>query len=61
MFSIFMHVGHITFEFCLTSNYKHSIAAIPLNKQLYTFSYICVTAGAAGVVFSIFYYLVSGN
>uniref|UniRef100_A0A804QVK0 Heparan-alpha-glucosaminide N-acetyltransferase n=1 Tax=Zea mays TaxID=4577 RepID=A0A804QVK0_MAIZE len=27
----------------------HFSHAIPLNKQLYTFSYICVTAGAAGV------------
>nr|CAB3479337.1 unnamed protein product [Digitaria exilis] len=32
--------------------------AIPLNKQLYTFSYICVTAGAAGIVFSLLYFLV---
>ena len=30
---------------------SHSLAAIPLNKQLYTFSYICVTASAAGIVF----------
>ncbi|KAL6613874.1 hypothetical protein ACP70R_036144 [Stipagrostis hirtigluma subsp. patula] len=36
----------------------HFSHAIPLNKQLYTFSYICVTAGAAGIVFSIFYFLV---
>lgn len=33
-------------------------AAIPLNKQLYTFSYVCVTAGAAALVFSAFYILV---
>uniref|UniRef100_A0A453GFX5 Uncharacterized protein n=1 Tax=Aegilops tauschii subsp. strangulata TaxID=200361 RepID=A0A453GFX5_AEGTS len=32
--------------------------AIPLNKQLYTLSYICVTAGAAGIVFSMLYFLV---
>jgi len=36
----------------------HFSHAIPLNKQLYTFSYICVTAGAAGVVFSALYFLV---
>ncbi|RLN24113.1 hypothetical protein C2845_PM07G33750 [Panicum miliaceum] len=36
----------------------HFSHAIPLNKQLYTFSYICVTAGAAGFVFSILYFLV---
>ena len=33
-------------------------AAIPLNKQLYTLSYVCVTAGAAALVFSAFYILV---
>ncbi|RZR93562.1 hypothetical protein BHM03_00022112 [Ensete ventricosum] len=33
-------------------------AAIPLNKQLYSFSYVCVTAGAAAIVFCIFYFLV---
>jgi heparan-alpha-glucosaminide N-acetyltransferase len=38
---------------------SHVVAAIPLNKQLYTFSYICVTAGAAGIVFSMLYFLVS--
>ena len=37
----------------------HFVAAIPLNKQLYTLSYICVTAGAAGIVFSMLYFLVS--
>lgn len=34
-------------------------AAIPINKQLYSFSYVCFTAGAAGIVFSAFYVLVS--
>lgn len=33
-------------------------AAIPLNKQLYSISYVCLTAGAAGIVFSAFYALV---
>ncbi|XP_008789968.3 heparan-alpha-glucosaminide N-acetyltransferase isoform X3 [Phoenix dactylifera] len=36
----------------------HFSHAIPLNKQLYSFSYVCVTAGAAAIVFSIFYFLV---
>ncbi|KAI3496204.1 hypothetical protein L1887_38559 [Cichorium endivia] len=33
----------------------HFTDAIPLNKQLYTFSYVCVTSGAAALVFSFFY------
>lgn len=36
----------------------HFTHAIPLNKQLYTFSYVCVTSGAAALVFSTFYVLV---
>ncbi|XP_008454037.2 uncharacterized protein LOC103494580 isoform X1 [Cucumis melo] len=36
----------------------HFTHAIPLNKQLYTFSYVCVTSGAAALVFSVFYILV---
>jgi heparan-alpha-glucosaminide N-acetyltransferase len=44
---------------CLNLVVSHLLAAIPLNKQLYSFSYICVTAGAAGIVFSILYFLVS--
>ncbi|KAK1278179.1 hypothetical protein QJS04_geneDACA007271 [Acorus gramineus] len=36
----------------------HFTSAIPLNKQLYSFSYVCVTAGAAALVFSSFYILV---
>jgi hypothetical protein len=35
------------------------LAAIPMNKQLYSFSFVCFTAGAAGIVFSGFYILVS--
>uniref|UniRef100_A0A0D9XQS9 Heparan-alpha-glucosaminide N-acetyltransferase catalytic domain-containing protein n=1 Tax=Leersia perrieri TaxID=77586 RepID=A0A0D9XQS9_9ORYZ len=34
------------------------LAAIPINKQLYSFSYVCFTAGAAGVVLSAFYILI---
>ncbi|KAG8390983.1 hypothetical protein BUALT_Bualt01G0140500 [Buddleja alternifolia] len=36
----------------------HFTDAIPLNKQLYTLSYVCVTCGAAALVFSTFYILV---
>ncbi|XVF31383.1 hypothetical protein REPUB_Repub16aG0141400 [Reevesia pubescens] len=36
----------------------HFTHAIPLNKQLYTFSYICVTSGAAALVFSAIYIMV---
>ncbi|KAK1583798.1 hypothetical protein Q3G72_027022 [Acer saccharum] len=33
----------------------YKFEAIPLNKQLYTFSYVCVTSGAAALVFSAIY------
>ncbi|KAK9291561.1 hypothetical protein L1049_019509 [Liquidambar formosana] len=36
----------------------HFTNVIPLNKQLYSFSYVCVTSGAAALVFSAFYILV---
>ncbi|XP_042428405.1 heparan-alpha-glucosaminide N-acetyltransferase-like [Zingiber officinale] len=36
----------------------HFSNAIPLNKQLYSFSYVCVTAGAAGLVLSAFYAMI---
>ncbi|KAK8621079.1 hypothetical protein V6N13_067522 [Hibiscus sabdariffa] len=36
----------------------NSFQAIPINKQLYSFSYVCFTAGAAGIVFSAFYILI---
>ncbi|GAB4835799.1 hypothetical protein Ancab_000715 [Ancistrocladus abbreviatus] len=36
----------------------HFTHAIPLNKQLYSLSYVCVTSGAAALVFSAFYILV---
>lgn len=49
--------------FCLSihSNilfFSGAIVAIPLNKQLYTLSYVCLTAGAAALVFSAIYALV---
>ncbi|GLJ08977.1 hypothetical protein SUGI_0099540 [Cryptomeria japonica] len=36
----------------------HFTDAIPFNKQLYSFSYVCLTAGVGGIVFSAFYILV---
>ncbi|XP_027351971.1 heparan-alpha-glucosaminide N-acetyltransferase isoform X5 [Abrus precatorius] len=36
----------------------HFTHAIPLNKQLYTLSYVCVTSGAAALLFSAFYIMV---
>ncbi|KAI4301759.1 hypothetical protein L6164_035006 [Bauhinia variegata] len=33
----------------------HFTHAIPLNKQLYTLSYVCLTSGTAGLIFSAFY------
>ncbi|KAK1441063.1 hypothetical protein QVD17_06900 [Tagetes erecta] len=36
----------------------HFTDAIPINKQLYSISYVCFTAGAAGIVFSAFYVLI---
>ncbi|MFS8019976.1 hypothetical protein Hanom_Chr15g01410141 [Helianthus anomalus] len=39
----------------------HFTDAIPINKQLYSISYVCFTAGAAGIVFSAFYILVRTN
>ncbi|KAF4370981.1 hypothetical protein F8388_002874 [Cannabis sativa] len=36
----------------------HFTDAIPINKQLYSFSYVCFTAGAAGIVFSGLYILI---
>ncbi|XP_057785676.1 uncharacterized protein LOC131003216 isoform X2 [Salvia miltiorrhiza] len=36
----------------------HFTDAIPINKQLYSFSYVCFTAGAAGIVFSLLYIVI---
>nr|XP_017245573.1 PREDICTED: heparan-alpha-glucosaminide N-acetyltransferase-like [Daucus carota subsp. sativus] len=36
----------------------HFTDAIPINKQLYSFSYVCFTAGVAGILFSAFYMLI---
>ncbi|KAK0601039.1 hypothetical protein LWI29_020761 [Acer saccharum] len=48
-------MGLALLVFGLTLHLTH---AIPLNKQLYTFSYVCVTSGAAALVFSAIYALV---
>ncbi|CAN1353495.1 Heparan-alpha-glucosaminide N-acetyltransferase [Linum perenne] len=36
----------------------HFTDAIPINKQLYSISYVCFTAGVAGIVFSALYLLI---
>ncbi|CAK8543919.1 unnamed protein product [Lathyrus sativus] len=36
----------------------HFTNAIPINKQLYSISYVCFTAGIAGIVFSALYILI---
>lgn len=46
------------FGFLVLGIILHYTDAIPLNKQLYSFSYVCLTAGAAGLVFSAFYLLI---
>ncbi|KAF3659034.1 putative F-actin-capping protein subunit alpha-like [Capsicum annuum] len=48
-----VHFGHVLIHMKMVLN-----AAIPLNKQLYTVSYVCVTSGAAALVFPAFYILV---
>lgn len=50
---IAMAIGLLGFGLIL-----HFSNAIPLNKQLYSFSYVCFTAGAAGIVLSAFYWLI---
>uniref|UniRef100_A0A9I9CW75 Heparan-alpha-glucosaminide N-acetyltransferase-like n=1 Tax=Cucumis melo TaxID=3656 RepID=A0A9I9CW75_CUCME len=46
------------FGFFIIGIILHFTNAIPINKQLYSLSYVCFTAGAAGIVFSGFYILV---
>ncbi|KAF9621436.1 hypothetical protein IFM89_021475 [Coptis chinensis] len=52
------HWGFMGFFLLLLGIILHFTNAIPLNKQLYSFSYVCLTAGAAAWVFSTFYVLV---
>ncbi|KAG7552078.1 hypothetical protein ISN45_Aa06g026880 [Arabidopsis thaliana x Arabidopsis arenosa] len=47
--------GLVLLTLGLTLHFTH---LMPLNKQLYSFSYICVTSGAAALVFSSLYSLV---
>ncbi|KAH7512013.1 hypothetical protein FEM48_Zijuj12G0045400 [Ziziphus jujuba var. spinosa] len=61
--TIGIHYGHVLIHFksrffCLPSKTMNLFVAIPINKQLYSFSYVCFTAGAAGIVFSGFYILI---
>ncbi|KAK4282544.1 hypothetical protein QN277_013906 [Acacia crassicarpa] len=69
-----LHFGHIlvlfqghkervflwfTFFFpLLLTGYVMEILGIPLSKALYTLSYMCVTAGASGLILTILYYIV---
>ncbi|KAL6142588.1 hypothetical protein ACLB2K_060865 [Fragaria x ananassa] len=46
------------FALLILGNVLHFTHAIPSNKQLYTFSYVCITSGAAALVFSAFYIMV---
>ncbi|KAE8651046.1 hypothetical protein Csa_001534 [Cucumis sativus] len=46
------------FGFFIIGIILHFTNAIPINKQLYSLSYVCFTAGAAGIVFSGFYILI---
>lgn len=54
---LYMYVSMRTF-LNITKPFPSFAAAIPINKQLYSISYVCLTAGAAGIVFSVFYLLV---
>ncbi|XP_022156389.1 heparan-alpha-glucosaminide N-acetyltransferase [Momordica charantia] len=48
-------MGFALLIFGLVLHFTH---VIPINKQLYTLSYVCVTSGAAALVFCVFYSLV---
>ncbi|XP_062084829.1 uncharacterized protein LOC133790980 isoform X2 [Humulus lupulus] len=49
------HWAMMGFALLILGLILHFTHAIPLNKQLYTLSYVCVTSGAAALVFSAFY------
>ena len=57
---IFPVIHRLPFAILELRFYMHcsALAAIPINKQLYSFSYVCFTGGAAGIVLSAFYILV---
>ncbi|GAV58160.1 DUF1624 domain-containing protein [Cephalotus follicularis] len=52
------HWGSMGLGLLIIAIILHFTDAIPINKQLYSFSYVCFTAGAAGIVFSGFYVLI---
>lgn len=47
-------------SYSLINNCK-AFSGIPLSKALYTISYMCVTAGASGLILTILYYIVSSS
>jgi len=57
---IFPVIHRLPFAILELRFYMHcsALAAIPINKQLCSFSYVCFTGGAAGIVLSAFYILV---
>ncbi|TXG65102.1 hypothetical protein EZV62_006377 [Acer yangbiense] len=57
LFKTFLFLNLLSIR-AFESYFLFSLASIPLNKQLYTFSYVCVTSGAAALVFSAIYALV---
>ncbi|KAI3908357.1 hypothetical protein MKX01_027379 [Papaver californicum] len=66
--TIGVHYGHVLIHFkaetmalvlIVVAIILHFTDAIPLNKQLHSFSYVCFTAGVMGIVFSGFYILVN--
>lgn len=46
------------FSLLLLGILLHFTKAIPINKQLYSLSYVCFTGGAAGIILSAFYILI---
>ncbi|KAG6481904.1 hypothetical protein ZIOFF_058528 [Zingiber officinale] len=57
-FTLHFSNGNTLFSLCQIVRVEVKNKAIPLNKQLYSFSYVCVTAGAAGLVLSAFYAMI---
>ncbi|KAK4767112.1 hypothetical protein SAY86_014862 [Trapa natans] len=53
-----IHLWSTSSIILLTSGYMLYILGIPLCKPLYTLSYLCVTAGASGLLLTVIYYMV---
>ncbi|KMT05860.1 hypothetical protein BVRB_7g165220 [Beta vulgaris subsp. vulgaris] len=53
-----MFLWSVTTFSLLISGYVLLALGMPLSKPLYTLSYMCITAGASGLIFAIVYYLV---